>query len=110
MKHGRRSEGAGAFGGFHKKSKPVFLLDRLSDIFQRQRDFTGKIVAKYVSDPLYDLILCNVPMARGVNDPNSRWNEHEEMNKTGEKETHTPMRGNEEAKCKTIAERVKLRF
>lgn len=80
---------------------PVFLLDRTvryvpeAEILVRTPYFTGKVMAKCLSNPLYDLVLGNVPMVRGVNDPDPNWNQVEEMRparrlvaqtSTGEKE------------------------
>ncbi|XP_040072714.1 uncharacterized protein LOC120844827 [Ixodes scapularis] len=64
---------------------PVFLLDRTvryvpeAEILVRTPYFTGKVMAKCLSNPLYDLVLGNVPMVRGVNDPDPNWNQVEEM-------------------------------
>ncbi|XP_042149961.1 uncharacterized protein LOC120847418 [Ixodes scapularis] len=61
------------------KSSPVFLLDRTvrylpeADIVVRTPYYTGKVTAKCVSNPLYDLVLGNIPQMREANDPNPDW-------------------------------------
>lgn len=45
-----------------------------AEILVRTPYFTGKVMAKCLSNPLYDLVLGNVPMVRGVNDPDPNWN------------------------------------
>ncbi|KAM7281314.1 uncharacterized protein ISCGN_006396, partial [Ixodes scapularis] len=58
---------------------PVFLLDRTvrhlpeAEIMVRTPYYTGKLIAKCVNDPLYDLVLGNVPLVRDANDPNPNW-------------------------------------
>lgn len=62
------------------KSSPVYLLDRTvryvpeAEIMVRTPYFTGRVMANCVRNPLNDLVLGNVPMVRGVNDPDPKWN------------------------------------
>lgn len=67
------------------KSNPVFLLDRTvrylpeAEIFVQTPYYTGKVLAKCVSNPLYDLVLGNIPGIRDANDPNPAWVKVDEL-------------------------------
>ncbi|KAM7288160.1 uncharacterized protein ISCGN_031849 [Ixodes scapularis] len=58
---------------------PVFLMDKTvrhlpeAEIMVRTPYYTGKLTAKCVNDPLYDLVLGNVPLVRDANDPDPNW-------------------------------------
>lgn len=44
--------------------------------------FTGKLIAKSISDSLYDLVLGSVPLVRDANNPDTNWNTHYETSQT----------------------------
>ncbi|XP_040075237.1 uncharacterized protein LOC120847507 [Ixodes scapularis] len=60
-------------------SSPVFLLDRTvkylpeAEMDVRTPYFTGKVLAKCMENPLYDLVLGNIEGARGIDDPDEEW-------------------------------------
>ncbi|XP_042144991.1 uncharacterized protein LOC121835113 [Ixodes scapularis] len=62
------------------KSSPVFLLDRTvkylpeAEIFVDTPFFVGKVIAKCIDNPLYDLVLGNIPQAREAHEPDPAWN------------------------------------
>ncbi|XP_040068602.2 uncharacterized protein LOC120841708 [Ixodes scapularis] len=66
---------------------PVFLLDKTvrhlpeAEIMVRTPYYTGKLTAKCVNDPLYDLVLGNVPLVRDANDPDPNWSLNVKMRK-----------------------------
>ncbi|XP_040079039.2 uncharacterized protein LOC120850576 [Ixodes scapularis] len=68
------------------KSSPVFLLDRTVRYLPEAVTviqtpyYTGKVTAKCVSNPLYDLILGNIPQMREANDPDPEWEKNNEDN------------------------------
>lgn len=64
---------------FTGTSAPVFLLDITvrylpeGIVFIKTPCFTGKVLAKCVSNRIYDPILGNIPLARGADDPDANW-------------------------------------
>ncbi|XP_040070781.2 uncharacterized protein LOC120843464 [Ixodes scapularis] len=66
-------------GCYTGNCSPVYLLDRTvkylpeAEIVINTPFLAGKVVAKCIDDPLYDLVLGNVPQVRDPNDPNPYW-------------------------------------
>lgn len=62
----------------------VFLVDGTAKQLPEEKVkiatpfFKGKIVAKLMEDPLYDVILGKVPGVRAANDPDPEWEENDE--------------------------------
>ncbi|XP_042150102.1 uncharacterized protein LOC121838101 [Ixodes scapularis] len=97
---------------FTGQSSPVYLLDRTvryvpeAEIRVRTPYFTGRVRAKCISNPLYDLVLGNVPMVRGVNDPDPKWNEMEEASPAGKLDRQTAIKQNQETSQEKSAEQA----
>lgn len=68
---------------FTGTSAPVFLLDITvrylpeGIVFIKTPCFSGKVLAKCVSNRIYDPILGNIPLARGADDPDANWPQEE---------------------------------
>ncbi|XP_064486070.1 uncharacterized protein LOC135398614 [Ornithodoros turicata] len=94
---------------------PVCLVDHTvrmlpeAEIFVRSPYFTGRIKARCMENPMYDLILGNVEGVRGAEDPDPYWNcDPETPAGETERASHEPtaQEENEETEEKKIAEQA----
>lgn len=66
-------------------TSPVFLLDQTvkylpeAEIFVNSPYFTGKVTAKCMENPLYDLVLRNIEGVRNLDDPDLEWRRAEKV-------------------------------
>ncbi|CAN7948864.1 unnamed protein product, partial [Ixodes hexagonus] len=80
-------------------SSPVFLLDRTvkylpeAEIDVRTPYFTGRLTAKCMDNPLYDLVLGNVEGARRIEDPDEEWKDERRLHGSQKNEVKQIFRG-----------------